>query len=59
MVRRRAQWVKHSFEIDKAQLVEIKRLASERRKLLKDAINEALAAWIEKHRPPQASPDKG
>ena len=52
-VRRKAEWIKHSFEVDRAQRDELKRVASERNMLLKDALYEAIAAWLEGHRDPR------
>lgn len=47
-VKRRADWVKHSFEIDRARLQALRAVASAKKIKLKWAIDEAIADWLKK-----------
>ena len=47
-VRRRADWVKHSFEVDRQRLQTLREVASRRDMKLKEAVDQALTEWLEK-----------
>lgn len=49
VVKRKVNWVKHSFQVDPARLADLQRVVEEKGVFMKDALDEALFDWIGKN----------
>lgn len=52
-LKRRAPWIKHSFEVDPALRDEMKRVSKQMYMRLKDAVDAAFREWLERQARPK------